>query len=207
MEEKASGKSAERTKVTGATYIPKLIPFNAARFDACMAALSQIYGKPFTILDMVKLHVMTDVYHVLDTGHQAIGGALAPWKFGPVVKEAYCRLDHWYHEWQETGLEPAEYGLLPSQYTIYQPRQQPDFDDISQSEQRAMQKAADLLRPMDFSLAYDFFHNDSTFMGRAYNRAAQEQRLLSWTDILDAHDQIAGTDSSRIKRRFISYAQ
>jgi hypothetical protein len=186
--------------------LTQLIPFNATRFDACMSYLSQkVYGRGLTIFELVKLHVMTDVFHVLQHGHQAIGGELQPWPYGPVVEPAYHRLKHWLHSFEQKGVQPAEYRIVGADVTAFEPTALFDPDDLSASELEAMEKAVLLLRPMSFDDSYDFFHNDLTFMGRAYNLAKSQQRALSWPDVIDAHDQIHGTNLQHLKSRLISY--
>jgi hypothetical protein len=186
--------------------ITKLIPFNADRFDACASFLANhVYGRPLSIFELVKHHVMTDVFHVLRHGHQAIGGELQPWQYGPVVEPAYKRLKHWAHCHEEHGFQPSEYRIIDGAPESFLPLIEADPDDLSPAEVKAMHQAAELLRPMDFDAAFYFFHSDSTFMGRAYNRAKSEGRALAWGDIIDAHDQLHGTDLQHLKRRFISY--
>jgi hypothetical protein len=191
---------------TEAYIVTKLIPFNPHRFDACMGYLAQaVYARPLTIFEMVKLHVMTDVFHVLQHAHQAIGGELTPWPYGPVVEPAYNRLKHWQHRNDEDGTQPTEYQIIPGEVTGFQPRAAYDPEDLAPAELEAMNKAVTLLRPLSFDDAYRFFHSNDTFMGRAYNRAKAEGRALAWGDIIDAHDQIHGSDLQHLKRRLISY--
>jgi hypothetical protein len=192
---------------TNPYIITKLIPFNPHRFDACMSYLAQAtYRRPLTIFELVKLHVMIDVFHVLQHGHQAIGGELAPWPYGPVVELAYNRLRHWHRSYEESGSQPSEYEVLSGEVTAFQPKVAFDPEDISLSELEAMAKAVELLRPMSFDAAYRFFHSNDTFMGRAYNIALAQRRALAWSDIIDAHDQIHGSNLQPLKRRLISYA-
>ena len=193
---------------TSPDIITRLIPFNPHRFDACMSYIAQrIYQRPLTIFELVKHHVMTDVFQVLAHGHQVIGGELEPWPFGPVIEPAYNRLKHWEQRHEESGgaFQPPEYEILDGELAAYRPRASFDPDDISPAEVDAMTRAADLLRPLSFDEAYRFFHDDGTFMGRAYNRALSERRALAWGDIIDAHDQIAGSNLQQLKRRLISY--
>ncbi len=125
------------------------------------------------VCELVKHHVMTDVFHVLTHGHQAIGGELEPWPYGPVVEPAYNRLKHWEHEHEATGgvVQPPEYEILDGELAAYQPRANFDPQDMSPAELDAMKRAADLLRPMSFDEAYRFFRDGGSFMGRAYNLA------------------------------------
>jgi len=193
---------------TAPAIITSLIPFNPRRFDMVMSYLVQgIYDRPLTLFEMIKHHVMADVFHVLDHGHQIIGGDLQPWKWGPVVKPAYSRLKKWEHglEKKEKS-QPAEYEITPGEYTAFMPRIAFEPDDIAPSEEQAINNAANLLKPMSFDTAYHFFHDNSTFMGRAYNAAkAQDDRSLAWTEIIAAYDAIHRTDHSQIMRRLISY--
>ena len=191
--------------VTQPLHVTRLIPFNPHRFDACAAYLAQQYGRPLTIFELVKHHVMTDVYHVLQTGHQAIGGELEPWPYGPVNERAFKRLKHWEHLHEETGYQPAEYEVTKADLYAFTPRADFNPDDTSPAELQAMDMAIDLLQRQSFGDAYRFFHGDDTFMGRAYNAAEAENRAIAWDDILDAYDALHGTDHQHIKRRLITY--
>lgn len=191
------------------SIITRLIPFNPHRFDACMRYIAQrIYKRPLTIFEMVKHHVMTDVFHVLGHGHQTIGGELQPWPYGPVVEPAYRRLKGWehYHEGNADRAQPAEYQITDGELSGLMPTITFDPDDLSPSEMDAMNQASQLLRPMSFDDAFRFFHSNDTFMGRAYNLAKDENRAMAWGGIIDAHDQLLATDLQHPKRRLISYA-
>ncbi len=80
-----------------------------------------------------------------------------------------------------------------------------DPDDLSPAEIDAMNRASQLLRPMSFDDAFYFFHSNDTFMGRAYNQAIAEKRALAWSDIINAHDLLNGTNLQHLKKRWISY--
>lgn len=188
--------------------LTRLIPFNPHRFDACMAYLAQeVYRRPLNLFEMVKHHVMTDVFHVLETGHQAIGGEFKPWPYGPVVEDAYNRIKHWEHRHEETSghFQPQEYLIFGGELSGFQPRAAFDPEDMAPSEIEAMDQAVRLLKPMSFDDAYRFFHDDGSYMGRAYNMAKAEGRSLAWNEIIDAYDAIHGTDHKNLKRRLISY--
>jgi hypothetical protein len=193
--------------VSHPSTLTRLIPFNPHRFDACMAYLAKLYGRPLSVFEMVKHHVMTDVYHVLKHGHQVIGGELRPWPYGPVVEEAYNRLKYWEHRHEESGgtFQPTEYKIEKGDLATFSPTTALDPEELSPSELEAMGEAIALLKPMSFDAAYRFFHRDESFMGSAYNRAIAENRALSWEDIIDSYDAIWGTNHQNIKRRLISY--
>jgi hypothetical protein len=189
------------------SIITQLIPFNPSRFDLCMAYLAhEVYRRPLTLFEMIKLHVMLDVYHVLEHAHQAIGGELEPWPYGPVVAPAYQRLKNLEEQREQSNhqFQPAQYSIIDADITGFQPTTA-DFDELAPSEQAAADRAARLLKPMSFDDVYRFFHSDDTFMGRAYNIAKRETRAIAWPDIIDAHDQLHGTSLASLKRRLIPY--
>src|SRR4051794_15408033 len=72
--------------------LSQITPFNQHRFDAVIRYLSARHGRTLTQNDIVKIHVMTDVYHVIDYGMPVMGGQLEPWKHGAVVQRAYNRI-------------------------------------------------------------------------------------------------------------------
>jgi len=188
--------------------LTQLIPFNPHRFDACLTYLGKrLYQRPLSLFEMVKLHVMTDVFHVLKTGHQIIGGELQPWPYGPVVEPSYNRLKAWVHQHEESGgrFQPDEFRLVVSDVCTFVSTLDIDMDDLSATELEAMEQAASVLKPMSFDDAYHYFHSTDTFMGRAYIRASNENRAIAWADIIDGHDEIFGSDLQRLKQRLISY--
>ncbi|HEX4792464.1 MAG TPA: hypothetical protein VH370_01665 [Humisphaera sp.] len=192
----------------GSSHLSQLIPYNAVQFDRCMAYLAQKWARGLTRYDMVKLHVMTDVYHVLETGHQSIGGPLEPWNLGPVVARSWARLSRWERRFDQLGEEPPGYALGRSDkgYTTYRPTAAPDLDELAASELAAMDRAVELLKPMSFDESQRFFHGDKTFMGQAYNSARRNhQKQISWADIIDAYADQEGIDLTDLKRRLISY--
>ena len=193
--------------VAAPATVTSLIPFNPGRFDACMAYFAEVYRRPLTRFEMGKLHVMTDVYHVIRLGHQVVGGDLEPWRWGPFVRPAYDRLQQWEATFRESGgaSQPAApYVLHDGELVGFRPRAAVDRDDFSASEYDAMASAILLLKPMSFDDADQFFHGDG-FMGRAYQTALAAGRPFDWAEVIDGYDRDAGTDHASVRRRLISY--
>ena len=198
--------SYEYGRAWSASIISQLQPFNEIRFDSAIALLSRRHKRPLSKYEAVKLHVLMDIYHTLETGNPIIGGNLEPWAGGPVVPEAYSRIDNWCDRYDYTGDMPERFKIESTGKLRYlTPVFDADSEDFSGSELSAMDIAWNILIPM-MSKGYQgyvesqiFFHSDDTFIGRAYNKAKAESRAIDWNDILDAFDAINGTDHSHIK--------
>src|SRR5580704_9195545 len=75
--------------------LAQLQPFNEHRFDDCMAYLAAKNCRPLSVYEMMKLHVMIDVYHAIARGKPVIGGSLSPFTNGPVSRSAKSRITQW----------------------------------------------------------------------------------------------------------------
>jgi hypothetical protein len=129
--------------------LSQLLPFNEGRFDAALALLAEQYARPLSKYEMIKLHVLMDVEHTLAQAMPIIGGRLAPWPNGPVVVQAYERLDDWCTRYEMTGESPDEFGIeAVGKLRRFRPLIRPERDDFSGSEWAAMQKAWDFLIPL-----------------------------------------------------------
>ncbi len=179
----------------------QLAPFNQYQFDRCMQWLVSKHG-PLTQLQMVKLHIMTDFYHILRYGSPVIGGALRKWNFGPVVREAWVRLDREARSFQEGSPEcpfdvqptqgkAREYSL-PSGVVV-------DEDEFGKAEMGAMDDAWEMIGGKSFNEIREFFHSPQYFMGKAWTEAGAMNCPIDWAAIVDAYDAEQGEDHSHIK--------
>lgn len=182
--------------------LSQLMPFNEHRFDACLTYLSKEYGKTLTQYDMVKLHVMIDVFHVLEYGRPVIGGRVQPWEHGPVVRLAYNRIMQWWHTVKETGKQPEKFHIehLQNKKIAFTATTDPDFDDLSETEIEAMERAWKAVMTKNWESSQAYFHDPSTFMGRAWSNASAEGRSIDWDEIIDAYDELTGENHSHVKR-------
>lgn len=180
--------------------LSQISPFNEARFDACMRYLSSQHTRPLDQYEMMKLHVMTDIFHTLRYGAPVIGGSLDAWTFGPVVAEAYARVRRWIKEYDRLGQEPDGFvfSYEDARSRAFEASSAPSDDEFSQSEVQAMNEAWELVTKMDFGESQRYFHS-SSFVGKAWQRARQEDRPVDWDDIIDEYDQEYGTDHTHIK--------
>jgi len=154
-----------------------------------MAYLSRKHGnRILTQRDIVKLHVMTDVYHVLHVGKPVIGGPLLRWEGGAVVKQCYNRLRHWGYRWEDDKTQPESYKILGKQGKkfLYEPIMEVDATDFSRSELVAMDEAWNAVMS-GYEESDKFFHSPDTFMGRAWLKAQRDGCPIRWEDIIDAY--------------------
>ena len=181
--------------------LSQIIPFNENRFDACMVYLAQKHSRNLTQYEMVKLHVMADVYHTITYGQPMIGGSLEAWTNGPVVKKAYNRVAVWGHRFDETGEQSPMFNLVEQlgNANHFKPSVEADPDDFSVSEVEALEKAWDTVMSMEFRASQDYFHKPISFIGKAWHNAKLQSRAIDWNDIIDAYDTENGTDHTTLK--------
>jgi len=181
--------ATQENKFTAKRSLPRqLIPFNRHRFDAAMAVLSHKHKSTLTQLDMVKLHVMIDVFHVLFHGKPVIGGVIEKWAGGAVVAQAYRRLRRAAGEWEQDRTQPDNYKILGKRRNafIFQPTSKPDERDFSKTELHAMEQSWDCVMSKGFLDRQKFFHDENCFMGRAWIKAIGN-KPIHWEDVIDAY--------------------
>ena len=189
----------------GKFILSQLAPFNEHRFDQAMVYFSRKYGRKLSQYDMMKLHVMTDVFHVLETAKPAIGGSLESWQYGPVVRAAYNRVAKWWHDYDRTGRQPEFFRLVEQDGNAkrFEAATDVDEDDFSDAEKTAMDAAWKAMKDLleDWNRAERFFHDPkASFIGKAWQKAkAKGRKAIDWIDIIDAYDQFHDTDHSHIK--------
>lgn len=185
--------------------LSQLAPFNEHRFNECMAFFAARAGGTLSQYDLVKLHVLTDVFHVLRHGKPVIGGELQAWDLGPVAPRAYNLVKRWSYTADETEEQPEYFRVTPGQgkridYTV---AKQADLDDFSDAEMETMLKAWHIFSKMSWSQREDYFHKDS-FLGKAWLAARSESREeISWDQIIDeyaAETRMPSEQAAVIKR-------
>jgi len=186
--------------IRNSTILDQIAPFNATRFDTCMAYFCERHGRELTQYDMVKLHLMTDIFHALEHGKPVIGGSVQAWDFGPVIDQAYRRVKHWDYSHDETGSHPETLRISNRSGSSckFTNSVSVDSDEFSESELNAMKRAWDSFMHMSWNESQQFFHQDS-FVGQAWLKARQEQRNIDWDDIIDEYDREYGTNHQHIK--------
>jgi len=176
----------------------QLSPFNENQFDRCMLWFCVNKGKSLNQYDMVKLHVLTDIFHTLDYGLPVIGGTMRPWPYGPVVQDAYFRIMNVY-----SVKGPFKMSSGSGNTRQFSPSEcaEIDPDDFSVSEVKAMERAwlVHKIEHPGFNDSQRYFHEPSaSFIGKAYDAAQREGRNLSWEDIVTAYDEESGEDHSHV---------
>ena len=172
--------------------LAQLMPFNECRFDDCMAYLSAEHGRPLSIYEMMKLHVMIDVYHTLERGKPAIGGKVSPFTNGPVSRSSKRRVEDWHRKYEKYATMPDAFVLVDDGVHVRaKPVSVPEKDDFSPAELAAMERAwkdvVVLLEEKGFEESQRFFHSGS-FIGRAWAKARHHGTNLDWNEIIDEYD-------------------
>lgn len=184
--------------------LTQLQPFNEYRFDDCMAYLSARHHRPLAVYEIMKLHVMIDVYHTLDCGKPVIGGTIWPFRNGPVSRSSKSRISGWQHKYERDGRMPDGFSITDDGNRLtFTPTRVPEQDDFSDAEISAMDRAwkdvVELLDKQGFAASQAFFHRDS-FVGQAWEKAKHCGQNLDWNDIVDEYDRAhPGEDHSRLK--------
>lgn len=179
----------------------QLMPFNEEQFDRCALWLVKHLGKPPTQYDLIKFHVMTDVYHVLCCGSQIIGGPLEKWKWGPVVPRAFRRLKHETERFERgQKIGPLEVHAGPG--NIYEftalDGAAVDDDEFSNTELSAMEEALKVVE-LPFDQSQQFFHEpNASFMGKAWFEVS-DGSPIDWNNVVDAYDIQHRSDHGHIK--------
>lgn len=192
--------SSKNKRTQPGPILDQISPFNEARFDDCMAYLSQKHERALTQYDMVKLHLMTDFFHSLERGKPVIGGPVEAWDFGPVVPDAYNRIRHWTYKHDEEGFQPDALSIVSQSGKSWQFQNSKKIDprEFSQSELDALDKAWKTIMKLTWNQSQEFFHGAS-FVGRAWSKARAQKRNIDWQELIDEYDKEHGTDHKHIK--------
>ena len=178
--------------------IYQVSPFNQARFDQCMLWFMRKHGRPLSQFPMVKLHVMTDAYHLLAAGMPVIGGKAEAWPKGPVVKKAYDRIMRIARNAKDRRESPFVVDTDPNlNFYRFGPRQSEDLDadDFSLSEVQAMELAWGAVTGKHKGKdGEDYFHDPDTFIGRAWHAAKEGNSPIDWEVVFDSYDELHCSD-------------
>jgi len=179
----------------------QLAPFNQHQFDRCMQWFLKYHG-PLTQIQMLKLHVMTDVFHVLQHGSPVIGGDLRKWEWGPLVPSAWGHLNQETKRYQQ-GITPYSFAVEPtkSNANMFSVPENTavDEDEFSPSEIQAMKRAWKTIGGSRWKQIERFFHSPENFMGKAWTDAGPKNSPIDWNEIIEAYDEKSGEDHSHIK--------
>ena len=160
-----------------------------------MAYLAAKHNRALALYEMMKLHVMIDVYHTIENGKPVIGGQIAAFTNGPVPRSSKTHVGHWKKAYEQSGEMPD--GFVITEYrdrlTVI-PTQPPSREDFSDSEIKAMDRAwRDVVHLLDkdgeeegWKASQNYFHK-SSFIGRAWEYARHHGTNLDWIRILDEY--------------------
>jgi len=185
----------ETRTANAAPALTQLQPFNEFRFNDCMAFLAEKHSRALSLYEMMKLHVMIDVYHTIAHGKPVIGGPIAAFTNGPVPRSSKSHIARWKKIYEQSGQMPD--GFLIEEHRdrlTFIPTQPPSRDDFSDAEIAAMDRAwTDVVYILDkdgdeegWIASQKYFHKDS-FIGRAWEHARHHGTSLDWCRILDEY--------------------
>ena len=162
-------------------------------------------GRTFTKLEMLKLHVLTDLYHVLDRAMPVIGGKVEAWQHGPVVHAAYRLVGDWAEDFNRTGQQPGGalrfVGKDGNDWEHFKADVPPAAveQDFSADEIKAMDRAWSKWSTLRRGphRVNRFFHEPDTFFGKVWS--ASRGGPIDWIALIDAYDAETGEDHADVK--------
>jgi antitoxin SocA-like protein len=185
------------------SFVKQVLPFNQFRFEDCMAYLSAKHDRELSVYELMKLHVMIDVFHTISRGKPVIGGTFSAFRSGPVSRTAKHHVREWLDLYEEGSETPELFDATEkdADRTYFKAKESPDPDEFSKSELDAMDKAWETVIPLldeSFKKSQDYFHKDSP-VGKAWLCAKKAGRELNWNDIIDEFNQDTGRNHSHLK--------
>lgn len=173
----------------------QLQPFNEPRFDAGMAWLAKEFDRPLTQYDVVKIHALADIQHVLQHHRPIIGGTLRKLKYGPVDLDALNRAK----EWKDDESAPFTFTHKRGNAMHFARKPGPTREaTFTQSERDALVAAARTVFGMTFEESQDFFHSTS-YVGRAWDSVSVSNGPIDWETIIEAYAKEKGEDAESLK--------
>lgn len=179
----------------------RAMAFNKRLFTSALRHISRTHNVWLDRYDMVKLHVLTDFFHVLEEGEPAIGGQPKVLLYGPVAQEAYDLV----LQWSEVG---GDFHVVPLQRKYMAPNSETDDDwaDIAwPAVEAATAKAWELHGPMvQFQDSQHFFHDPENFFGEVWWRKSNGGKgpwgaPIDWMEVVEAYERKTGEDHSDTK--------
>ena len=172
--------------------------FDEKRFSAILGHIVREYNEPLDQYDMVKVHVLTDFFHVLGEGEPVIGGTPRILPYGPVIQEAYDTVQRWISHGGEFSVV-ASYGnrmqLAPNS------QDDSEWDSLLWGEaQAAAVKAWETHAPMGFKNSQKFFHDPSQYFGAVWSKHSNRWGTpINWVDVIESYEKITGEDHGEAK--------
>lgn len=183
--------------------LSQLKPFNPSIFDEVMGFYGQRYKQVFDQYEAMKLHVVIDVLHTLETGQPLIGGPLYAWDYGPVVSSAYQRISLCANG---DATKPVEKIGEKGTRKFFRATAAFDEENFTRPQLAIFEKAWQLVKSMPFDRSQRYFHgidNDNA-IGYAWKRAKQRhpgaaKPPMDWLDILHGAEKLESLDVAHIR--------
>ena len=176
---------------------------NPHHAERVLSYLLSRHNIALTIREMICLHALIEVEHVLKYGQVCTGGAFGVWKHGPICKRLYAHLKELGYAQQEGCNQNPDYldCIGTSKRMIFLAAKNTDRnrDDLSDAELESMEAAFKQLREMTIENGIMFFRGELEFLNKAWTRAYLQNRDMCWYDVLDEYQKQTGEDMSYIK--------
>jgi hypothetical protein len=175
---------------------------SAFQEDIYTASLRKIaieQNTPLDAYDMVKLHVLTDFFHILEEGESAIGGQPMALPHGPVVQEAYDLATKW------AGAGGAFFVVNPmGSRSPMAPTDMSPPSGLWGELESAIDRAWLVHHGMNFDESQRFFHDEGEYFGSAWSAKKPDAgasgwgQHIDWADVVSAYEQKTGEDMSDV---------
>jgi hypothetical protein len=183
--------------------LSQLQSLNTHHAERVLSYLLSWHNVALNLREMLCLHVLIEVEHVLKYERACVGGALGTWKHGPVCKRLHAHLktlDYAYREGAKPESNLIAYAS-PNGRTLFVSKVDAHHnrDDLSDAELECMEAAFNNLREMPFEYGRLCFRGTLQFICNAWKSAYIKGRDMCWYEILDEYQNQTGEDISYIK--------
>lgn len=175
-----------------------LMRFDPNTYTSTLRYLSCAHNTPLDIYDMVKLHILTDFFHILAEGEPGIGGTPKALPYGPVVQGAYGMASEW------GGSGGDFYAVQQAGNRVLMAPKQQDTGDLWPELIDAASQAWNLHSGMSFKQSQSFFHDSDQYFGRVWSKYKPDDGKngwgspIEWDEVIRAYEDISGNDCSDV---------
>lgn len=175
-----------------------MMRFSPDTFTATLKYIARENKTPLDVYDMVKLHVLTDFYHILEEGEPAIGGTPKALPYGPVVQGAYDLSNRWAGsggDFFSVNQEGSRVWMAPSDDGTA--NLWPELAD-------AASQAWGFHNNMTFEQSQDFFHKPDSYFGKVWTKYRPDPGQsgwgtpIEWNEVIEAYQNATGEDCADI---------
>jgi uncharacterized phage-associated protein len=179
----------------------RTLPHDGQLLTIVMKWVSQHGGRvPLDQYDMAKMHVLSDFFHILRHGTPIVGGQVAAWSYGPVVRDTYNQAKAWAErggDFKEIDRIGKASRMVPAEEITEEEKQH-----LPAGATVSIAKAWEIFSPMGWDESQEFFHNPANYFGNVWTKAwvRGEGTPIDWPSLVGAYEKATRQDYSHIKR-------